>query len=82
VGGWGDIEQHIVLSALYAGKWTTSRFGRFISVKRAVIPIYRRLCGPQRRSGCDGEQNKIMNGKLVRIWKEFVEEFKVFACGD
>jgi rRNA maturation protein Nop10 len=38
-------------SALDGGEWSTPRPGRFTPGKETRYPLYRRLCGPQRRSG-------------------------------
>jgi hypothetical protein len=51
-GGIGGIAPPFLASALDRGKWLTSRSGRFIP----RYPLYRRLYGPQIRSGLRGEE--------------------------
>jgi hypothetical protein len=42
-------------SALAGGEWSVSRPGRFTSGKEPLLPIDRRLGGPQNQSGRYGE---------------------------
>jgi hypothetical protein len=54
--GGVDVQIHIFLtSALVEGEWSASRPGRFTPEKSPRYPLYRRLGGPQSRSGQHGE---------------------------
>jgi hypothetical protein len=57
-GAWGErryISYSFLTSALDGGKWSASRPGRALPPgKDPRYPLYRRLCGPQSRSGHRG----------------------------
>ena len=50
-GEWRDSFTLSLTSALDGGGWSTPRPCRFIPGKETRYPLYRRLCGPQGRSG-------------------------------
>ena len=55
----GGLEVHLHLfltSALNLDDWSTPRPCRFNPCKQSRIPLYRRLSGPQSRSGCFREE--------------------------
>jgi hypothetical protein len=57
LGGWRYTSTHSLTSTLDGGEWSASRPGRFTPKESAPRhPLYRRLGGPQSRSGRGGEE--------------------------
>jgi hypothetical protein len=60
---WGseDINLPFLTSALDGGEWSASRHGRYNPRERASrYLLYRRLAGPQSRSGRYGEEKNLV----------------------
>jgi hypothetical protein len=47
-------------STLHVGEWSASRPGRFTPGESPRYPLDGRLCGPQSRGGCGGEEKNAL----------------------
>jgi hypothetical protein len=73
---WGvEICLHAFLTpALDGGEWSASRPFRFSPGKESSVPIGRRPCGPQSRSGRGGEEkNSICSTVSIYVLKYIFE---------
>jgi hypothetical protein len=65
VWGSGGIAPSCFASALDGGEWAPSPPGLFTSAEMPRYPLERRVSGPQRRSGCSGEEKNLTQAVAI-----------------
>jgi hypothetical protein len=68
IRGSEDIAPPFLISALNDDDWSASRPGRFTPDGKPRFPLYRRLGGPQSRSGRCGVENYLLPLPGIEPW--------------